>query len=140
MYLTAIMDWFSRYVLSWRLSNTLDSEFFLEALEEAFSYDKPEIFNSDQGVQYTSKEFTELLEDTDVKISMDGRRRWLDNVFIERLWRSVKYEMLYLKEFESVPELFRDIEDYFEYYNKSRPHQSLNQKSPYYIYSKGGEK
>lgn len=134
MYLTAVMDWFSRYVLSWRLSNSLDMDFCLEALEEAFFYGKPEIFNSDQGVQYTSQEFSKILEEKNIRISMDGKGRWMDNVFIERLWRSVKYDLVYLKEFQTVSELFCELKDYFEYYNKSRPHQSLDYKTPCFVY------
>jgi len=140
MYLSAVMDWHSRYVLSWRLSNTLDSDFCLEALEEAFDYGKPEIFNTDQGVQFTCEAFTSALENAKIKISMDGKGRWMDNVFIERLWRSVKYDLIYLKEFQTVSELFHEIGDYFNYYNELRPHQSLGYNSPLSVYKKSEEK
>jgi putative transposase len=134
IYLNAVMDWHSRYVLSWKLSNTLDADFCLEALGEAFNEGYPEIFNTDQGAQFTCEAFTSKLENANVKISMDGKGRWMDNVFIERLWRSVKYDLVYLKEFQSVSELFYALEEYFVYYNKSRPHQALNYKSPFYVY------
>lgn len=136
MYLAAVMDWFSRYVLSWRLSNTLDSSFCSEALVEALLHGKPEIFNTDQGVQFTSTDFISILQNEQIRISMDGKGRCLDNVFIERLWRSVKYEFVYLREFETVRELFQGLFDYFDYYNNSRPHQSLKLKSPYEIHMK----
>jgi putative transposase len=136
MYLTAVMDWFSRYVLSWRLSNTLDSQFCLDAVEGAFEKGKPEIFNTDQGVQFTSTGFTARLIKAEVQISMDGKGRCLDNVFIERLWRSVKYELIYLNEFESAAELFQGLFRYFDYYNHVRPHQALGLKSPYDIHKR----
>jgi len=136
MYLTAVMDWHSRYVLSWRLSNTLDSNFCIDALEESFSLGKPKIFNTDQGVQFTSSCFISILQNRNIKISMDGKGRYLDNIFIERLWRTIKYELIYLKEFESVDELYQEIESYFDYYNYRRPHQSLDLKRPYDIHSK----
>ncbi len=134
VYLTAVMDWHSRYVLGWRLSNTMDSAFCLEAVEEAFSYGKPEIFNTDQGVQFTCTEFTSFLKDSNIRISMDGKGRWADNVFIERLWRSVKYEQTYLKEYETCSELYLDLKNYFDYYNNRRPHQSFNYQSPNQVY------
>jgi putative transposase len=134
MYLTAVMDWYSRYVLGWRLSNTMDSLFCLDALEEALNYGKPEIFNTDQGVQFTCEEFTSKLENLDIRISMDGKGRWLDNVFIERLWRSVKYELTYLKEYENGSQLYKDLKIYFEYYNKMRPHQSFAFRTPSQVY------
>lgn len=134
VYLTAVMDWYSRYVLGWRLSNTMECSFCLEALEEAFFNGKPEIFNTDQGVQFTSLEFTSYLEKSGIQISMDGKGRWLDNVFIERLWRSVKHERVYLKEYSTCSELYRDLADYFEYYNMKRPHQAFNLQSPVDIY------
>lgn len=134
MYLTAVMDWYSRHVLSWRLSNSLDTTFCLEALEEALSRSRPEIFNSDQGVQFTSLAFTSRLESSGVQISMDGRGRALDNVFIERLWRSLKYEEIYLKEYESVAELYEGLESYFAFYGHERPHQSLGGRSPAAVY------
>ncbi len=134
MYLSAVMDWYSRYVLGWRLSNTMDSSFCLEALKEAFNHGKPQIFNTDQGVQFTCEEFTSTLEHLDIRISMDGKGRWLDNVFIERLWRSVKYEVIYLKEYENGSQIYQDLKEYFEYYNKKRPHQSFNFRTPAQIY------
>ena len=132
LYLVAIMDWATRAVLSWRLSNTMDSGFCVEALEEALSrYGQPEIFNTDQGSQFTSVDFTEALKTADVRISMDGRGRWLDNVFIERLWRSLKYECIYLQEMESGLEAKRVIGEWMEYYNYDRPHSSLGEdKTP----------
>lgn len=134
-YLVAIMDLFSRRVLSWRLSNTLDVSFCLEALEEALDiYGAPEIFNSDQGSQFTSDAFTGLLTDHDVKISMDGKGRWIDNVFIERLWWSVKYEEVYLKAYGSLTEARMELMKYFEFYNGRRRHQSLGRKTPDAVY------
>jgi putative transposase len=130
MYLVAVMDWFSRYVLSWQLSNTLDSSFCLVALQRALLHAQPEIFNTDQGVQFTSGDFTGELEAAGVQISMDGRGRVFDNIFVERLWRSVKYEDIYLKEYDSVPELAAGLEDYFQLYNYERPHQSLGYLVP----------
>jgi putative transposase len=126
MYLTAVIDWFSRYVLSWRLSNTLDGGFCLEALEEALSTGRPEIFNTDQGVQFTARAYTGRLEEAGVAVSMDGRGRALDNVFIERLWRSVKYEDIYIKLYDIVPELVTGLTAYFRFYDEERPHQSLD--------------
>ena len=137
MYLTAVMDWHSRYVLSWRLSNTLDVEFCLEALEEALSRGCPEVFNSDQGVQFTSPSFTSRLEAAGAKVSMDGRGRWLDNVFVERLWRTVKYEEIYLWRHETVPALESGQTRYFGYYNHERRHQSLEDQTPAEVYGKG---
>lgn len=135
VYLTAIMDWFSRKVLTWRVSNSMDASFCIEALTEALNkYGKPEIFNMDQGPQYTSNAFLSILEVNEIKISMDGRGRALDNVFIERLWRSVKYEKIYLNEFESVPALKAGLEEYFNFYNRQRPHQSLGYQTPDEIY------
>ena len=130
MYLVAVMDWHSRYVLSWELSNTLDVHFCLEALERALLNGKPEIFNTDQGSQFTSRLFTGRLKESGIQISMDGRGRALDNVFIERLWRSVKYECLYLNEISSVMELRDRLEEYFVFYNTKRPHQSLGYRTP----------
>jgi putative transposase len=134
MYLVAILDWYSRYVLSWRLSNTLDGSFCLEALEEALALGKPRIFNSDQGVQFTSLEFTGRLETAGIAISMDGRGRALDNVFVERLWRSVKYEDVYIKDYGSVVELETGLTEYFQLYNHHRPHQSLNYQTPAWVH------
>lgn len=129
-YCTAVIDWYSRYVISWRVSNTLDTGFCLEALEEALETGKPEIFNTDQGVQYTSIAFTSMLEKEGIKISMDGKGRALDNIFVERLWRSLKYEDIYLKDYCSVKEARQGIEKYFYFYNNVRPHQSLNYRCP----------
>ena len=134
MYLIAIMDWFSRYVLVWELSNTLDGLFCLEALEQALIQGKPSIFNTDQGAQFTALAFTGRLEKAEVRISMDGRGRVFDNIFIERLWRSVKYEDVYLKDYETVPELDAGLHDYFELYNNDRPHQSLGYRTPAEVY------
>ena len=126
VYLVAIMDWSSRRVLSWRLSNTMDTDFCVDALEEAIDrYGAPEIFNTDQGAQFTSEAFTDVLKQHDIKISMDGKGRWVDNVFVERLWRSVKYEEVYLHAYESIMEARRKIGDYLEFYNAERKHQSL---------------
>ena len=130
MYLVAIIDWFSRYVLAWRLSNTLDGAFCVDALEQALQVGHPEIFNSDQGVQFTARAFTSQLEAHAIRISMDGRGRALDNVFIERLWRSVKYEDIYPNNYVSVPDLDRGLQRYFRFYNYDRPHQSLDYHTP----------
>jgi putative transposase len=134
MYLTVILDWYSRYVLSWRLSNTLDGRFCLEALEEALGRERPEIFNSDQGVQYTALAFTSRLERAGVAISMDGRGRALDNVFVERLWRTVKYEDVYLKGYGTVAELESGLTSYFDFYCHRRPHQALGYRTPGEVY------
>jgi putative transposase len=134
-YLTAIMDWASRRVLAFRVSNTLDASFCIEALEEALErFDAPDIFNTDQGAQFTSEGFTSLLASHDVRISMDGRGRWLDNVFIERLWRSVKYEEVYLKAYETIPEARRELTAYFDFYNRRRRHQGLDDRTPHEVY------
>jgi len=134
-YLTAIMDWASRRVLSWRLSNTLDASFCVEALEEALQrYGAPEIFNTDQGSQFTCEGFASVLREHGVAISMDGRGRWLDNVFIERLWRSVKYEEVYLKAYEDLTEARRELGDYFKLYNLRRRHQGLGGRTPDEVY------
>jgi len=130
MYLTAVMDWYSRYVLSWQLSNTLDGRFCLEALEEALSRGTPEIFNTDLGSQFTSREYTGRLEEAGIAVSRDGRGRALDNVFIERLWRSVKYEDIYIKDYELVSELVMGLTAYFRFYDEDRPHQSLAYRTP----------
>jgi len=134
MYLTVILDWYSRYVLAWRLSNTLDSSFCLEALDEALSQRRPEIFNSDQGVQYTSLAFSRRLEAAGVAISMDGRGRALDNVFVERLWRTVKYEDIYPKAYATVPALEKGLSSYFDFYCHRRIHQSLDYRPPVELY------
>lgn len=130
MYLVAIMDWYSRFVLAWQLSNTLDSLFCLDALDQALLHSKPDIFNTDQGVQFTSQPFTTRLLTAGVRISMDGRGRALDNVFIERLWRSVKYEDIYLKNYDSVLDLDLGLLAYFHFYNYNRPHQALAYRTP----------
>jgi putative transposase len=137
MYLTAVIDWFSRYVLSWRLSNTLDGGFCLEALDEALSRGRPEIFNTDLGSQFTSREYTGRLEGAGVAVSRDGRGRALDNVFVERLWRSVKYEDIYIKDYEGVSELDSGLTAYFRFYDEDRPHQSLNYRTPGEVYRAG---
>ncbi len=134
MYLVAVMDWFSRYVLSWELSNTLDSSFCVEALQRSLLRGKPEIFNTDQGCQFTADAFTSVLSNAGIRISMDGRGRALDNVFVERLWRSVKDEDIYLHAYEAVPELFRGLIRYFRYYNEERPHQGLDYRTPGEVY------
>jgi putative transposase len=130
MYLVAIMDWHSRFVLAWQLSNTLDGTFCLEALRLALRHAQPEIFNTDQGVQFTASDFTGELEAANIQVSMDGRGRVFDNIFIERLWRSVKHEDIYIKEYDSVPDLVAGLEAYFQFYNYERPHQSLDYLVP----------
>jgi putative transposase len=140
MYLAAIIDWYSRYVIAWRLSNTLDGSFCREMLEEALSRGRPEIFNTDQGVQFTAAAFTDRLESAGVRVSMDGRGRCLDNVFVERLWRTVKYEDLYLYRYASVPELQRGLERYFPFYNQERFHQSLDYRTPAAVYRERARK
>jgi putative transposase len=137
MYLTAVIDWYSRFVLSWRLSNTLDGGSCLEALEEALSRGKPEIFNTDLGSQFTSREYTGRLEGAGIAVSRDGRGRALDNVFIERLWRSVKYDDIYIKDYELVPELVLGLTAYFRFYDEDRPHQSLEYRTPGEVYRAG---
>ena len=134
MYLVAILDWHSRYVLAWRLSNTLDSDFCVEVLKAALRRGRPEIFNTDQGSQFTSRAFTGVLESHEIAISMDGRGRALDNVFIERLWWSVKYEDVYVWRYETVPELESGLRRYFEHYNHRRPHQALDNRTPWEVY------
>lgn len=134
VYLVAVMDWYSRYVLAWRLSCTLDASFCLEALEEALSKGQPEIFNTDQGVQFTSAGFTSMLTDAQVRISMDGRGRCFDNIMVERLWRSVKYEEVYLKDYQQVRDAAQGLGDYFPFYNMERGHQSLDYRTPYEVY------
>jgi putative transposase len=130
MYLVAIMDWFSRFVVAWQLSNTLDGAFCLAALRLALRHGQPEIFNTDQGVQFTTHDFTNELQAANICISMDGRGRVFDNIFVERLWRTVKYEDIYIKEYTSVPALVAGLEDYFQLYNYERPHQSLGYRVP----------
>ena len=137
VYLVAILDWYSRYVLAWKVSLTLELEFCLEALEEALQEECPEVFNSDQGVQFTSQAFTGRLKEAGIRISMDGRGRCMDNVFVERLWRSVKYEEVYLKDYETVPEAVQGLGAYFTFYNRERLHQSLRYRTPERVYREG---
>jgi putative transposase len=135
MYLVAIMDWHSRRVLSWRVSNTLDAQFCIEALEEALQrYGRPEIFNTDQGAQFTSESFTGVLKDHGIAISMDGKGRWVDNVFVERLWRSVKYEDVYLRAYETPTELRAGLTRNFKFYNIRRRHSALDRRTPDAVY------
>lgn len=137
VYLAATIDWFSRYVVAWRLSNTLDGSFCRDMLDEALGAGTPEVFNTDQGVQFTAGAWVERVEAAGVRVSMDGRGRCLDNVFVERLWRSVKYEDVYLRGYESVPELERGLRAYFSFYNEERPHQSLGYRTPAEVYRAG---
>jgi putative transposase len=139
VYLTAVIDWFSRRVLSWRLSNSLEGRFCLEALDEALGNGQPEIFNTDQGSQFTSLAFTGRLEQCGVAVSMDGRGRALDNVFVERLWRSVKYENVYLCDYETPRAAERGLAAYFRFYNELRPHQSLAYRTPAEAYGRGAK-
>jgi putative transposase len=134
MYLVAVIDWFSRYVLAWHLSNTLDGAFCIDTLQQALQRGQPAIFNTDQGAQFTATAFTSVLEKSAIQISMDGKGRALDNIFIERLWRTVKYEDVYLKRYDSVPALFTGLAAYFTFYNQERPHQSLDYRTPAQIY------
>ena len=135
MYLVAIMDWHSRRVLSWRVSNTLDTDFCIEALEEALQrFGAPEIFNTDQGSQFTSEAFTGVLKNHGIKISMDGKGRWVDNVFVERLWRSVKYEDVYLRAYATPTELRVGLDRYFKFYNTKRRHSALDRRTPDAVY------
>jgi len=137
VYVVAIMDWHSRKVLSWRISNTLDSDFCVQAVEEAVSrFGAPQIFNTDQGAQFTAAAFTDLLKSHNVSISMDGRGRVYDNIFVERLWRSVKYEEVYLHDYRTVPDVRNGITKYFIFYNMERLHESLGYRTPYEIYVK----
>ena len=135
VYLTAVMDWHSRYVLSWEVSTTMDKDFCVSALQSAIRrFGKPDIFNTDQGSQYTGNDFTGVLKQHQIQISMDGKGRCMDNIFIERLWRSIKYEEIYIKEYSNVKELINALKQYFEFYNFERPHQSLNRNTPAEIY------
>ena len=137
-YLVAVMDWYTRHVLSWRLSTTQETDFCLEALEDALErYEKPEIFNTDQGSQFTSKDWTERLKQACIEISMDGKGRWVDNVFIERLWRSLKHECVYLNAFDSVRDAQAGIGVWMSYYNQERPHSSLGDLTPTEAYERG---
>ena len=137
MYLAAVIDWFSRYVIAWRLSNTLDGSFCLELLDESLARGRPEVFNTDQGVQFTALAFTSRLEAAGVQVSMDGKGRCLDNVFVERLWRTVKYEDIYLRGYETVSDLTQGLGRYFPFYNEERPHQALGYQTPAAIYRGG---
>ena len=137
MYLAAVIDWFTRYVIAWRLSNTLDGGFCLELLDEALECGRPEIFNTDQGVQFTAEAFTSRLLKTGVQVSMDGKGRCLDNVFVERLWRTVKHEDVYIWCYETVPELETGLGRFFPYYNEERFHQALNNRTPGSVYRSG---
>jgi len=135
VYVAAIMDWYSRKVLSLRVSNSMDADFCVEALEEAISrYGPPDIFNTDQGAQFTSEVFTGVLKTAGILINMDGKRHWVDNVFVERLWRSLKYEEVYLKVYETVAEARLSIGNYFQFYNRDRRHQSLDRQTPGQVY------
>lgn len=134
MYLVAIIDWFSRYVLAWQLSNTLDGHFCIQALQQALQGGQPEIFNTDQGAQFTALDFTGILEAAHIRVSMDGRGRALDNIFVERLWRSVKYEDIYLKDYATVSALITGLTIYFTFYNNERFHQSLGYRTPVEVY------
>jgi putative transposase len=137
VYLAAVVDWFSRRVLSWRLSITMETDFCIEAVEEALmKYGKPEIFNTDQGSQFTSAEFTDLIKANDIKISMDGKGAWRDNVFVERIWRSIKYEEIYLHAYSSVKDARTAIGRYLAFYNGLRPHSSLDRQTPDEVYFK----
>jgi len=135
LYLVAIIDWYSRYVLSWRLSNTLDAGFCVEALKEALNKGRPEIFNTDQGVQFTSEAFTGLLEKHGIRISMDGKGSYNDNLFIERLWRTVKYEEVYLKAYQNGRDAGISLGNYFRFYNTERPHQALGYRTPAEVFT-----
>ena len=137
LYLVAIMDWHSRHVLAWKLSNTMDTDFCVTALEAALGKGRPEVFNTDQGAQFTSDAFTQTLEERGIRVSMDGKGRYLDNIFVERLWRSIKYEEVYLKAYQTVAEARVGINAYLEFYNRRRPHQSLGYRTPAQVYQKG---
>jgi putative transposase len=134
IYLTAILDWFSRYVLSWKLSSTLESSFCVDALEKALTINLPKIHNSDQGSQFTGEDYLSVLENKTIQISMDGRGRYLDNIFTERLWRTVKYENVYLRDYQNIDEAQYGLSEYFKFYNTERIHQSLDYKTPEQIY------
>jgi putative transposase len=135
VYLAAVVDWQSRYVIAWRLSNTLTADFCVECLQDALQYGKPEIFNTDQGCQFTSEAFVQVLLKAGITISMDGRGRALDNIFVERLWRTVKYEDVYIKGYQTIPEAQEGLKDYFDYYNMERRHSSLKHNTPWTIFS-----
>lgn len=135
VYLLAIIDWYSRYVLDWQLSINMEADFCVETLKRVLERSSCEIFNTDQGAQFTSKEFTDVLKDNDIKISMDGKGRWADNIFVERLWRSVKYECVYLQEWENVVAVRTGLDEYFDFYNHKRPHQSLGGLTPAMVHT-----
>lgn len=135
VYLTAIIDWYSRYVIAWRLSNTLTDDFCVECLKEALQYGKPEIFNTDQGSQFTSIDFTGVLHESNITISMDGRGRCLDNIFVERLWRTIKYQDVYIKGYQNIPDAQAGLREYFDFYNMERRHQALDYKTPWSVFS-----
>ena len=137
LYLVAIMDWHSRYVLTWKLSNTLEADFCVEALEEALNKGKPEVFNTDQGSQFTSAAFTGALLERGIQVSMDGKGRYLDNIFVERLWRSIKYEEVYLKAYKDRTEAKQGIGAYLDFYNRERPHQALGYRTPQEAFQQG---
>jgi len=139
VYLAATIDWFSRYVVAWRVSNTLDGSFCQDMLEAALATATPEVFNTDQGVQFTARAWTERIERAGVRVSMDGRGRCLDNVFVERLWRSLKYEDVYLRGYESVPALEKGLGAYFRFYNTERVHQSLAYRTPAEVHTQKGK-
>lgn len=134
MFLVAIIDWYSRYIISWEISNSLDNWFCIEALNRALKKSKPEIFNTDQGSQFTAKNFLNILEYLNINISMDGKGRSLDNIFIERFWRTLKYEDIYRRSYTTGSELLKGLKNYIDYYNNDRPHQSLGMKTPYQVY------
>ncbi len=140
VYLVAIIDWYSRYVLNWRISTTLEADFCIETLEETLAQGHCEIFNTDQGSQFTTNRFIDLLTSRDIKVSMDGKGRALDNIFVERLWRSVKYENIYLREYPDVKSVKEGLDEYFEFYNHQRYHQSLDYKRPAEVYFSEREK
>ena len=137
LYLTAVIDWFTRYVLTWRLSNNLESGFCIDALKEALEKGNPETFNTDQGVQFTCDDFLKILEEREIRISMDGKGRALDNIFVERLWRTVKYEEVYCKAYESFDEARDNLDQYFKFYNNKRLHQSLGYRTPEEVFING---
>jgi len=138
VYLTAVMDWYSRKVLTWEVSVTIDDAFCVSALEQAIRlYGKPKIFNTDQGSQFTGKTFTDVLKENGITISMDGKGRAMDNIMIERLWRTVKYEEVYLKDYASVLDLIANLDVYFKYYNDERPHSTFGLQTPAEVYEAG---
>ena len=139
MYLTAVIDWYSRFVIAWQLSNTLEVEFCVDTLQMALETGTPDIFNTDQGSQYTANAFVSVLQKQGIQVSMDGRGRALDNIFVERLWRTVKYEDIYIKDYATVPELYAGLREYFKFYNYERMHQSLGYKTPAEVHLGGSE-